>query len=286
VRTTYHVQLSCSLWRHALNTAWNFAKTKAAHFPNAAVRLRRARDLTRSLQRRLRVDGLGAMIAHPVRRAVRLIASQDEMLFFEAPPTYRLEIPNMRLEPVTWENLAEAAIANADDPDTLQYLLRSAARLKDGKAGFVLCDPGKQAVHFLAVAKVSGFNLDKINYTIAREDSERMLIFDCWTPVQYRGLGYYLLAIRSATAELQNKEQRVWTFCAATDALSIRGILKAGFTYRYSLVRQQRLGQSAIVRWDRTYAIPLDDAAISKRPDLAVGNGNRRPIRSEKTNYP
>ncbi len=273
VRTTYHVQLSCSLWRHALNTAWNFAKTKAARFPKAAARLRRARDLTRSLHRRLRVEGLSATIAHPVRRVVHLIASEDEMLFFEAPATDRLETPNMRLEPVTWENLAEATIANADDPDTLQYLLRSAASLKDGKAGFVLSDPGKQAVHFLAVAKVNGFHINKINHTIAGEDLEGMLIFDCWTPAQYRGLGYYSLAIRWAAAKLQNNEQRVWTFCAAKDTLSIRGILKAGFTYRYSLVRQQRLGHSAIVRRDHTYAFSLDNSVISKRPDLAVGTG-------------
>jgi len=273
VRRTYRVDLSCGLSRHFRIVGWNLVKTGPARFPKTAACLRRARDLKRSLQHRLRREGLSATLAHPVRRVVRLIASQDEMLFFEAPAADRPETQNMRLEPLTWKNLAEAAIANANDPDMLQYLQRSAANLKDGKAGFVLSDPGKQAVHFLAVAKFNGFHILMINHTIAGEDSKGMLIFDCWTPAQYRGLGYYPLAIRWAAAELHNNDQRVWTFCAATDTLSIRGILKAGFIYRYSLVRQQRLGQSIIVRWDRTSAVSLDNSVISKRSDLAVGRG-------------
>jgi CelD/BcsL family acetyltransferase involved in cellulose biosynthesis len=271
LRITYHVQLSRSLWRHALNTTWNFAKTKYDRSPTAAAVLRRGRDLTRSLQRRVRAEGLSATITHPMRSVLRLIGSKDEMLFFEAPVIDRLEAPKMRLEPVTWENLAEAAIANPNDPDTLQYLQRSAASLKEGKVGFVLSDLAKQAVHFLAVAKVNGFHLDEINHTITEEDSQAMLIFDCWTPAQYRGLGYYPLAIRWAAAELRKDEQRVWTFCSAADAVSIPEIMKAGFMYRYSLVRRQRLGQSAIVRRDRTYALPVDGSVISKSPDLAVG---------------
>lgn len=270
VRRTYHVQLSCSLWRHALNTTWNFVKTKAARFPKAATRLRRARDLTRSLKRQLHVRGLSAAIAHTVRGVTRRVASQEEMLFFEAPASERLETPKMVLDPVTWDNLAEAAISNANDPDTLQYLLRFAAHMKDGKTpGYVLRDPGKQAVHFLAVANAKGFHINKINYTIAGNESEGMVLFDCWTPAQYRGFGYYPLAIRWAAAELQNNEQKVWTFCAATDTPSIRGILKAGFTYRYSLVRQQRLGQSAIVRREQTYALR---ASLTQFSNLTEGN--------------
>jgi hypothetical protein len=99
------------------------------------------------------------------------------------------------------------------------------------------------------------------------------MIFDCWTPARFRGRGYYPLAIRRAAAELQSNEQRAWTFCPAAGALSIKGILKAGFAYRYSLVRRQRLGQSAIVRRDRTYALPFDNSVITKRPDLVVGTG-------------
>lgn len=273
VRATYHAQLSCGVWRHALNSAWNLGKAKSARFPKSAARLRRARDLARSVERQLRVEGLSATIAHPVRRVVRLIASQDEILFFEAPAADRLEIRNLRLEPATWENLAEAAIANSDDSDTLQHLLSLAIRLREGKtSGFVLYAVD-EAVHFLSFAGAEGFHIGAIDHTIAGFESQDILIFDCWTPARFRGRGYYPLAIRGAAAELQSRGQRVWTFCAASEAPAIRGILKAGFTYRYSLVRQQRLGQSAIVRRDRTCALPLNNSPISKRPDLVVGTG-------------
>jgi RimJ/RimL family protein N-acetyltransferase len=265
VRRTCHVQLSTSLSRHALITARNFVTTRALRFPKAAARLRRARELERSLARRLRVEGVSATIVHAARRVARLVALRDEILFFEAPATDRLETLNMRLNPVTWENLAEAAMANADDPDTLQYLLRSAARLERGKtSGFVLHDPGKQAVHFLAVANINGFHIEEINHTIDANESEGVVIFDSWTPARYRGLGYDPLAIRWAVAESLNNEQRVWIFCAATNTPAIEGILKAGFTYRYSLVRHRRLGQSAIVRRDRAYA-PAVTSSLATR---------------------
>jgi hypothetical protein len=189
------------------------------------------------------------------------------MLFFEAPATDRLETLNMRLDPITWENLADAAIANADDPDTLRYLMRSAARLKDGKAsGSVLHDPGKGAVYFLTVADVNGFHIGEINHTIAGNgnESEGMMIFDCWTPARYRGFGYYPLAIRWAAAELLKNEQRVWIGSVATNTPSIQGILKAGFTYRYSLVRHRRLGQPAIVRRDRTCALGVTSSLATR----------------------
>jgi CelD/BcsL family acetyltransferase involved in cellulose biosynthesis len=274
VRRTYCVNLSCGLSQHFSMIGRNFVKTGPARFPKTAARLRRVRDLTRSLQRRLRVKGLSATIAHPMRQLVRLIASQEEMLFFEAPATDSLETPNMRLQPVTWENLAEAAMANSDDADTLQYLSDLAMRLKEGKTqGSVLYDPEKQAAHFLSVANAEGFHIGAIGHTITGFESQDIMVFDCWTPARFRGRGYYPLAIRRAAAELQNNERRVWTFCAVTDTVAIRGILKAGFNYRFSLVRKQRLGQSAIVRRDRTYALPVDHSVISKRPDLAVGTG-------------
>jgi RimJ/RimL family protein N-acetyltransferase len=188
----------------------------------------------------------------------RLAASQDEMLFFEMAAIDGHETSNMRLAPVTWENLADAAIANADDSDTLQYLMRAAARLRDGKmSGSVLYDLEKQAVHFLAMTNVNGFHIDEIDHTIAGSESSGVVIFDCWTPARYRGLGYHPLAIRLAAAELLKNGQRVWIFCAATNTASTHGILKAGFTYRYSLVRHRRLRQSTVVKQDRTYAPPL-----------------------------
>ena len=253
VRKTRHVQLSWSLPRHALVTVRQLVTTRAVHFPNAAVRLRRARQVMGSLSRRLRDDGLIATIARLGERAVRLGASRDEILLFEGTATETDEKSNMRLDPITWEGLAEAAIENADDSDTLQYLLRAAARLKDVQtSGFLLHDHAIKAAHFLSVASFDGFHVAEIDYTLDFGESAGIMIFDCWTPARYRGLGYYPLAIRMAASELRKNRKKVWIFCAATNTPSIRGILKAGFTYRFSLVRRRKLGLSRIVRLDGT----------------------------------
>ena len=44
---------------------------------------------------------------------------------------------------------------------------------------------------------------------------------------------------------------------AAGNASSLRGILTAGFEYRFSLVRRRRLGRSTITRQESTSAISL-----------------------------
>jgi CelD/BcsL family acetyltransferase involved in cellulose biosynthesis len=256
VRKTYDVELSRSLSRHSLAVARNLMKTGAARLPRAVARLKPLRKLTSSLARRLHSEGLTATIAYTAKRVARLGVSQDEILFFEASAPDRPAPSNMCLDRVTWENLADAAMANDDETDTPQYLLGAAARLKDGKtSGSVLHVPGNQAVHFLFVANADGFHVAEIDHTITGYESQDMMIFDCWTPTRFRGRGYYPLAIRWAAAELMENQRRVWIFCAATNSPSIHGILKAGFVYRYSLVCRRRFGQSTVSRRDRTGAL-------------------------------
>jgi RimJ/RimL family protein N-acetyltransferase len=260
VRRTYRAELSCSLLRHIRIAAWNLVKAGAARYPQTAVRLKQARKLTGKimsrLARRLHSEGLSATLAYTAKRATHLVVSPEESLFFEASVTDNTETSNTCLEPLTWENLADAAIADADDADTLQYLLGSMPMFKDRKTpGFVLRDPKRQAVHFLFVADADGFHVGEIDYTIRGVDPQDMLIFNCWTPARYRGRGYYALAIRRAAAELLENQRRVWIACQATNSPSIRGILKAGFAYRYSLVRHRRLGRSTVSRRDRTGAL-------------------------------
>jgi CelD/BcsL family acetyltransferase involved in cellulose biosynthesis len=256
VRKAYDVELSRSLSRHSLAAARNLVKMGAARLPGAVARLKPLRKFTSSLAGRLHSEGLTATIAYAAKRVARLGMSQDEILFFEASATERPGPSNVRLERVTWESLTEAAIANADDTDTPQYLLGAAARLKDGKtSGSVLHGPRNQAVHFLFLANADGFHVAEIDHTITGCASQDMMIFDCWTPERFRGRGYYPLAIRWAAAELMGNRRRVWIFCAATNRPSIHGILKAGFVYRYSLVRHRRLGQATVRRRDRTDAL-------------------------------
>ena len=277
-RTTRHIQLSRSLLQHALITCRQLVTTAATRFPNVADLVRRARHSIRSLSLRLHNDGPKSTITRVARRVVRLAASRDEVLFFEATAAGSGDRSNVRLEPMTWENLAKAGVENADDSDTLQYLMRAAARLKnEATEGFVLHDHAANAVHFLSVTNLQKFYAGEIDYTLNFGQSADALIFDCWTPPRYRGLGYYPLAISLATAELRKNASNVWIFCMATNTPSAKGILKAGFTYRFSLVRRRKLGLSTVVRQDKTTAlISLSAGGTGSHPGSAVvGNSDR-----------
>lgn len=256
VRKTSHVQLSSSLPDHVRIIGRQLVTTEAMRFPQAGDRLRRVKQLMHSLSHRLRDKGVSATLAHLGRRAARIGISRDEILLFEGPATEAAKQSDLCLNPLTWENLAEAAIQNADDSDTIQYLLRAAARLKTGgTAGLVLHDQLGNAVHFLAVTSCDGFHVAEIDYTLELADDSRAMIFDCWTPARYRGLGYYSLAIRLAASNVQTSGKNAFIFCAATNTPSIRGILKAGFTYRFSLVRRRNLGVSKVVQRSQTDSI-------------------------------
>jgi hypothetical protein len=82
------------------------------------------------------------------------------------------------------------------------------------------------------------------------------MIFDCWTPAANRGRGHYAAAIRQAAAALRREGRTPWIFSAAGNRSSLRGILKAGFEYRFSLIRRRRFGRAVITRHDNTAAIP------------------------------
>jgi hypothetical protein len=138
-----------------------------------------------------------------------------------------------------WQHISDAAVINANDGETLEYLMRCASRLKEGGAsGFVFLGPGAQARHFLWVRPYDGFYLSEVNHKLESPDPGAMLIFDCWTPVSQRGKGYYADGIRRAAANLQREQKTAWIFAAKENETSVRGIFKAGFVYRFSLLRK------------------------------------------------
>jgi predicted GNAT family acetyltransferase len=91
------------------------------------------------------------------------------------------------------------------------------------------------------------FHVAEINHTL-KSDGPADMIFDCWTPARYRGLGHYAHAISLAAKDLQQQGKSAWIFCDAKNAASIRGLVKAGFAYRFSLVRRRTLGFWAVTR--------------------------------------
>jgi len=253
VTPTRYLQLSSSVPRHWINVSRYQLVAGVTKFPAVETGLRSARDRANKLASRARKTGIVATATHLSTRAKRVLASTDEIAFFEAPNQVPSEDEGFSLTPFGPEQIADAAMHNAESDDedqqTLQYLMRSARRLKQSQAvGYMLQPAGESAAHFLWVDNYDGFHLAEIDARLASTDPNACIIFDCWTPVAKRGHGYYATAIRLAAASLQKQQKTAWIFSAFKNHPSIQGILKAGFLYRFSMTRNKLLFHSTLSR--------------------------------------
>ncbi len=246
--STRYVQLSKSMPRHLANVGRHWLAASSKRFPAMEKQLRVGRDLFCRLRSRIGKTGMFATATHALTSAKRRFVFEDELVFFEAP---RIESENesVTLSPLGWEEIASAALNNADDGPTLEYLVRCAQRLRQGRAtGYLLRGRGTEPSHFLWVDLYDGFHLSEFNSKLESNDPNAAMIFDCWTPAAQRGRGNYAKAIRLAAAYLQTQQRQVWIFSAARNESSVRGILRAGFVYRFSQVRSRRLWHTTLTR--------------------------------------
>ncbi len=265
LRQTRYVHLSRGFPTHAANVGRQMLNTTADRFPQFGNKLRAARNFYHGLASQVEDRGLGETVRESVRRTLRSFASRDEVLLFEAPESQVSGGPAIQLLPLTREHLVEASILNAGDVHTLRYLMRCARRLKEpGAAGFLLQDNEHRPIHFLWIDKYDGFRLSEISHNLERFSADAAMIFDCWTPAPHRRRGFYAAAIGQAAANLRREGVPAWIFSAATNLSSVRGILKAGFLYRFSLVRRSRLGRSIVTRHDTT-AAPITPPSAERR---------------------
>lgn len=255
-RETRYVRLSRGFPRHVASLVRQQVTSAAARFPEFGDGLRETRDLFQTAANRVRETGVVATARYSIQKAVKPIASRDEVLLFEAPELQPSDDQAVQLHPLTREHLVEASISNAGDAHTLRYLMRCARRLTEpGASGFLLQDETGRPIHFLWITSYDGFHLEEIGHNLEPISSTAAMIFDCWTPVANRGRGYYAAAIRRAAANLGRENRAAWIFSAAKNVSSLRGILKAGFVFRFSLVRRYRLGRSTMTRHKSTSAI-------------------------------
>jgi CelD/BcsL family acetyltransferase involved in cellulose biosynthesis len=276
MRQTRYIRVTRGFPRHVASVAREQLSTLAARFPHLGEKLRQARSSLFYIISRVREEGFPAITRYACERAIHSVASRDEVLLFEAPDTPVEGHPNLTLVPMLREHLVEGSILNADDPPTLRYLMRCARRLphsgassgtSSGASAFVLHDEAGRPVHFLWIANYDGFRLSEIEHNIEPSDPNAAMIFDCWTPTSGRSHGYYSAAIRQAAIKLREQARSAWIFSGATNQASLRGVLKAGFQYRFSFVRRSRLGRS-VVAVSKTSQYALNDSRTS-RPTAA-----------------
>ena len=279
VKHTRYVRLSQGLPRYVLAAGREMITSTVSRFPELGDALRRIRSLVQAAAGRLHEIGIGATLRQSGKKIVRVIASQEEVLLFNAP-ALQASAPLMQLIPLTREHLVEASILHAGDANTIRYLMRCSRRMNEpGACGFVLPDQEGKPVHFLWVNEYDGFHLSEIDHKLEPLSKPAAMIFDCWTPASERGRGHYASAIREAAADLRRQGKGSWIFSAASNSSSLRGIQRAGFEYRFSLLRRRKFGRSTITRLETSAAIPdplpprIAPQSFSKTArDVARGN--------------
>jgi CelD/BcsL family acetyltransferase involved in cellulose biosynthesis len=261
-RETLYVTLRTSPLQHAREIlryrAAEMVKTSPRLEAGARATAARWRQLRKSVDR----DGGAATLRRLVSRLGASLCSQAEVRFFEwCGPVHsdsRAALgatENVILYPLDLNQLASAASQYVDDESTLAYLLRSAARLREGNTeGFGLADAKGSLLHFAWVTAFDGLFLAELNAKVDGPSADCVMIFDCWTPVSARGRGYYGQTVSQIAKRMRDQGKTPWIFSAASNVASIRGLERAGFQRRYSLVRQRILGWQRIKRETPTFA--------------------------------
>jgi CelD/BcsL family acetyltransferase involved in cellulose biosynthesis len=194
------------------------------------------------LRDRFRRHGAQRTLVWVASRLIQRLWIRDEVCFYEwkdCVPSSPIS-GNMQLLPLNLSRLAAAVSEYIDDAATVTYLLRSTQRLREGKAeGFALVDASGTPLHFAWVTGFAGFLLPELNATLEAPSPDAALLFDCWTPESLRGRGHFARTIGLIADKIRSAGKRPWIFSAASNIASIRGIEKAGFQCRYSLIRQK-----------------------------------------------
>ena len=251
-RETVYVTLNMSLVRHCREIVRYYAAEAVRTSPRAEVVVRGMKEHWRRLKARLAREGAASTLLWAGRRLRELVWLETEVSFYESS-AFSVPGPNLRnsneltLQPLDLDALACATSQYVDDPATLTYLLRAASRLQGREAeGFALVDAEGKFLHFAWVAAFDGFFLAELNAKVEAPSADAIMLFDCWTPAQALGHGYYAQTVERIAMLVRERGQRPWIFSAAGNLASIRGLEKTGFERRYSLVRQRLMGWQSI----------------------------------------
>ena len=247
-RATLHGTLTNSLCDHAIVFARYEAAHQIARWPRIEALIREIRE--RVISARESRSGLLSRILARVRRP---IWSQDEVIFYRWPSEGGGRLPGgseeFRLLPLDLNLLATGAMQFSTDKETCSYLLRSAQRLRKSRArGFALVNSSGVPVHVCWSDQFDGFFMAELGIRLKADSSSADMIFDCWTPHEFRGQGFYAKAVARLAQALAREGRDPWIFSAASNVASIRGIDQARFERRYSLVRYRILGWQRISR--------------------------------------
>jgi CelD/BcsL family acetyltransferase involved in cellulose biosynthesis len=254
-RTTLHVHLTKSLGRHMRETIRYHAARAVKSVPGAESAVRTVVGYLGDSGHAVGEGDIQGFAARVGNRAASWLNGREEVVFYRWKVRLGQERSRaeMSVQAIDLETLARAAMAYENEADTLSYLLRAAGRLqaKTGN-GFALFDADRAAVHFCWVGEFDGFEMKELKTRLSAPSQTAALIFDCWTPRSRRGHGYYGTALFLVAQHVADSGQEAWIFSAAANYSSRRGIEKAGFERKYSIICRKTLA------WQRMTEVAFD----------------------------
>ncbi len=246
-REILYVTLNASAARHYREIVRYRAAEIVRASPRVEARIRAVVDRWHRLKERVGRESTASTLAWGGRRLRELLWLECEVFFYEWGGSARANLSGLTLQPLDLSALASAASQYIDDPATLAYLLRAAARVRDGQAeGFGLVDAQGNFLHFAWATAFDGFFLSELKAKVDAPSPDSALLFDCWTPAAAVGQGYYAQTVELIAQLVRDRGQRPWIFSAGSNVASRRGLEKTGFRWRYSLVRQRLLGRQRV----------------------------------------
>jgi Acetyltransferase (GNAT) domain len=241
-RETLYLALNRSVWDHLRAVGRHKVAAVVKMSPRLETWIRSVLSSIGKFRACLRESGVVGLLKRFFRRIWSFLFGFDAVLFFEWPAgnENRQRPSGLTLRRLDSDIVGAAAIHCAEDPKTLDYLMRSAQRLRsEGGSGFALLNTEGVPVHFCWAKDFEGFEMAELKRTLSAPCPNAVMIFDCYTPSAVRGQGFFAAALAALGDQLRAAGKSPWIFGAATNQMSLRGIEKAGFMRRFTLGRRR-----------------------------------------------
>jgi GNAT superfamily N-acetyltransferase len=195
----------------------------------------------------MRRDGIVTTVRQQAKGSRAMLWAENEILFFEWNGTPGAPSSGAGLKALDLAQLAAATARYVDHGATLEYLLRSASRLREKNCegfGLVTSDGSLRGCVWGTVS--DGFVLPEVKVKVDALPEDSVILFDRWTPPDAQDHGYGVQLLRLAAGRMREAGKKPWTFCLARDVDTIENLEKSGFHLRRSLVLRRRFGWQSI----------------------------------------
>src|ERR1700688_2930427 len=240
-RETLYCVLNRSFPAHLRVVVRDRAAAVAKVSPRVEGYLRGMISYVAGLRARLRDAGVLGLLTWVGGQVRSFLFTSDEILFFEwAGGNENLNRSSTTLAPLNSDLLGAAAIRYADNPAAMDFLMRSAQRLRSrNDTGFAWIAADGAPVYFCWVKDIEGFEMAELQRNLRAPSKDAVMIFDCFTLASPESDGFFAEAISVLVDQLRRQGKVPWMFGAAANPDLLRGMGKAGFAYRFSLGRKR-----------------------------------------------